>query len=68
MRNYNIYKQQRTLACADDPGMKIYKKPLTLVNVGWYDQKNAPVAQHAVPSHIVAMQTPIFSSWLRRDF
>lgn len=67
MRNYNLYKQQRTLACADGPGMEICKKPLAPINVGWCDQKNAPHAQRAVPSPIVAIQTPIISAWLGRD-
>lgn len=67
MRNYNLYKQQRTLACADGPGMKIRKKPLALINVGWYDQKNAPDAQHAVPSPTVTIQTPVISARLGRD-
>lgn len=68
MRNYNLYKQQRTLAYADGPGMNIYQKPLALTNAAWYDHKNSPGARHAVPRPTVAIQTPIISAWWGRDF
>lgn len=68
MRNYNLYKQQRTSASADGPGMQVYEKPVALINIGWYDQKNACGAQRAVPSPTVAIQTPVISAWLGRDF
>lgn len=68
MRNYNLYKQQRTLASADGPGMEVHKKPVALIDVGWYDQKDACGTQCAVPSPTVAIQTPIISAWLGRDF
>lgn len=67
MKNYNLYKQQRILSCADGPGMRIYKKPLVLTNVGWCDQKTAPDAQHTLPGPIVAIQTQITSAWFGRD-
>lgn len=62
MRNYSLYKQQRTLSSADGPGMQAYEEPLALINVGWYDQKNA-YDQRAVCSPIVAIQNPIISAW-----
>lgn len=67
MKNYNLYKQQRMLSCADGPGMKIYKKPFVLTNVGWYDQKIGPDARHTLPGPVVAIQTQITSTWFRRD-
>lgn len=59
MRSYNLYKEQKVIACADGPGMETHKKPLALINVGWNDEKNASNAQYAVLSPIVAIQTPV---------
>lgn len=62
MRNYSLYKQQRTLSSVDGPGMQAYEEPHALIDVGWYDRKNAH-DQCAVCSTVVAIENPIISVW-----